>query len=118
MKLDIIEYVKGCTECQQHQVNNRPTRAALNPIYPKPEAMPFETVAIDFITKLLISQGYDSILMVTNHDCMKASIFIPCNEEINAEETAALYLKQVVINFGLPRKIISDWDPQFTSKFM
>ena len=79
--------------------------------------MPFETVAIDFITKLPISQGYDSILTVTDHDCTKVSIFIPCNEEINAEGTAALYLKQVVVNFGLPHKIISDQDPRFVSKF-
>ena len=52
MKTDIMDYVKGCAECQRHKVNNRPTKAALSPIYPKPEAMPFETVAIDFITKL------------------------------------------------------------------
>ena len=77
--------------------------------------MPFETVAIDFITKLPLSQGYDSILTVTDHDCTKAAIFIPCNEEINAEQTVALYLQQVVTNFGqvvtnfgLPSKIISD----------
>ena len=77
--------------------------------------MPFETVAIDFITKLPLSQGYDSILTVTDHDCTKAAIFIPCNEEINAEQTVALYLRQVVTNFGqvvtnfgLPSKIISD----------
>ena len=117
MKLDIADYVKGCAECQHHKVNNRPTRVALSPIYPKPEAMPFETVTINFITKLPMSQGYNSILMVTNHDCTKAAIFIPCNEEINAEGTAALYLKQVVTNFGLPSKIISDQDPRFTSKF-
>ena len=79
--------------------------------------MPFETVSIDFITKLPISQGYNSILTVTDHDCTKASIFIPCNEEINAEGTAALYLKQVVVNFGLPHKIISDRELRFASKF-
>ena len=70
--------------------------------------MPFETITIDFISKLPLSQGYNSILTVTDHDCTKAAIFIPCNEEINAEETAVLYLKQVVTNFGLPSKIISD----------
>ena len=117
MKLDIMDYVKGCAKCQCHKVNNRPTRVALSPIYPKLKAMLFETVAIDFITKLPVSQGYNSILTVTDHNCTKAAIFIPCNEEINAEETAALYMKQVVTNFGLPSKIISDWDPRFTSKF-
>ena len=113
-----MDYVKGCAECQRHKVNNRPTKAPLRPIYPKPEAKPFETVALDFITKLPVSNGYDSILTVTDHDCTKAAIFIPCNEEINAEGTAALYLKQVFIHFGLPSKVISDRDPRFASKFM
>ena len=117
MKLDIMDYVKGCAECQRHKVNNRPTKAPLQPIYPRAEAMPFETVALDFITKLPVSQGYDSILTITDHDCTKAAIFIPCNEEINAEGTAALYLKHVFTHFGLPTKVISDRDPRFTSKF-
>ena len=108
MKLDIANYVRGCAKCQWHKVNNRPTCAALQPIYPKAEAMPFKTVAIDCITKLPLSQGYNLILTVTDHDCTKAAIFIPCNEEINAEQMVALYLKQVVTNFGLPHKIISD----------
>jgi hypothetical protein len=53
-----------------------------------------------------------------DHDCTKASIFIPCNEEINAEGTAALYIKHVFAHFGLPRKVISDRDPRFILKFM
>ena len=117
MKLDIMDYIKGCAKCQRHKVNNRPTRATLSPIYPKTEAMPFETVAIDFITKLPLSQGYDSILTITDHDCTKVAIFIPCHEEINAEQTVALYLRQVVTTFGLPSKIISNRDPRFASKF-
>ena len=79
--------------------------------------MPFETVAIDFITKLPVSQGYDSILTITDHDCSKATVFIPCVEEISGEETAALYAKHVFTRFGLPLKIISDRDPRFASKF-
>ena len=117
MKLDIVDYIKGCAECQRHKVNNWPKWAALSPIYPKSEAMPFKMVAINFITKLPLSQGYNSILTVTDHNCTKAAMFIPCNKEINAEETAALYLKNVVTNFGLPSKIISDRDPRFVSKF-
>jgi hypothetical protein len=115
MRQDIMEYVKGCAECQQHKVNNRPTKA---PLQPKAEAMPFETVALDFIVKLPISQGFDSILTVTDQGCTKAAIFIPCNEDITAEEMAALYIKHVFTHFGLPTKVISDRDPRFMSKFM
>ena len=39
MKLDVMDYVKGCAECQHHKVNNRPTKAPLQPIYPKAEAI-------------------------------------------------------------------------------
>ena len=112
-----MDYVKGCADCQRHKVNLRPTKAPLRPIYPKPEATPFDTVAIDFITKLPESQGYNSILTITDHDCTKVAVFIPCNEEINAEGTAALYIKHVFMHFGLPSKIISDRDPRFASKF-
>jgi hypothetical protein len=90
MQQDITEYVKGCAECQQHKVNNRPTKVPLHPIYPKLEALPFETVALDFIIKLPISQGFDSILTITDQGCTKAAIFIPCNEDITAEEMAAV----------------------------
>ncbi len=80
--------------------------------------MPFETVALDFITKLLISQGYDSILTVTDHDCSKATLFIPCKEAMTVEETAGLIMQHVFPWFGLPLKFISDRDPKFTSKFI
>jgi hypothetical protein len=118
LRQDVKDYVQGCADCQRHKVNNRPTKAPLRPIYPKHEAMPFETIALDFITKLPESQGYDSILTVTDHDCTKAAIFIPCREEINAEGTAALYIQHVFAHFGLPQKVISDRDPRFVSKFM
>ena len=78
LQKEVADYVKGCAECQHHKVNNRPTRAALSPIYPTPEALPFETIALDFITKLPESQGFDSILTITDHNCTKMSHFIPC----------------------------------------
>jgi hypothetical protein len=73
---------------------------------------------LTFIVKLPISNGYDSILTITDHDCSKAAIFIPCNETIKAEGVAELYLRYVFPRYGLPTKIISDRDPRFTSKFM
>jgi hypothetical protein len=87
------------------------------PIFPQPEALPFETVTMDFIVKLPLSNGFDSILTVTDHDCTKAALFIPCNETITAEGVAELYLQHVFKRFGLPRKIISDCDPRLAGKF-
>src|SRR5258707_8196996 len=108
MHKEIMEFVQGCEECQQHKINNRPTKAPLQPIYQKLEALPFDTITLDFITKLPESKGSDSILTVTDHDCTKAAVFIPCREEISAEETATLYLQHMFLCYGLPSKIISD----------
>ncbi len=71
---------------------------------------------MDFIVKLPISQGYDSILTVTDHDCTKAVILLPCQEEINAFGVAKLYLKHIFPIVGLPDKVIPDHDTRFTSK--
>jgi hypothetical protein len=79
--------------------------------------MPFETVAMDFIVKLPLSNGFDSILTITDHDCIKAAIFIPCNETVTAEGVAELYLQHVFKRFGLPQKVISDRDPRLAGKF-
>ncbi len=113
-----MDYVKGCAECQWHKVNTRPIKAPLQPIFPIPEAMPFATIALDFITKLPISQGNDSILMITDHDCSKVVILIPCQEEIMAEGVAGLLIKHLFVRFGLPTKMISNRDTRFTSKLM
>ncbi len=103
-----MDYVKGCAECQQHKVNTRPTKVPLQPIFPIPEAMPFTTITLDFITKLPISQGNDSILTIMDHDCSKAVILIPCQEEIMAEGVARLLIKHLFVRFGLPTKMISN----------
>ena len=71
---------------------------------------------MDFIVKLPLSNGYDSILTVTDHDCTKAALFIPCNEAITAEGLAELYLQHVFKRFGLPKKIISDCDPRIAGE--
>ncbi len=80
--------------------------------------MLFETVALDFITKLPPSQGYDSILTITDHDCTKAALFIPCKEAMTAEEMAGLIVQHVFPQFGLPLQFISDRDPKFMSRFI
>ena len=115
---DVQEYVRGCAQCQQNKMNTHPQKAPLNPITPTIGALPFQTISMDFIVKLPESAGYDSILTITDHDCTKMLITIPCRETITAEGVAELFLRQIFPRFGLPSKIISDRDPRFISKFM
>ncbi len=63
------------------------------PLYPITStfSLPFQTVAMDFITKLPPSYGHNTILTITNHDALKASIFLLYTESIDAVGIAALY---------------------------
>jgi Integrase zinc binding domain/RNase H-like domain found in reverse transcriptase len=108
MKIFVTEYIKGCATCQMSKVNTHPNHPSISPIFPEENARPFETIAMDFITKLPLSGGHDTILTVRDTDCSKASIFIPCHETVDSEGVALLYLNHVVPHFGIPHKIISD----------
>ena len=117
MKTFVTEYIRGCATCQMNKVNTHPTHPPLSPITPKENARPFETIAMDFIMKLPPSGEYDTILTITDMDCSKVSIFLLCKEAIDSEGVAQLYMTHVLPHYGIPKKIILDQDPQFTSRF-
>jgi hypothetical protein len=73
MKDFITQYIKGCATCQMNKVNTHPTKPSLYPITTNPEALPFQVIALNFVTELPISDEYDSILTITDHDYSKAS---------------------------------------------
>ena len=88
---------------------------SLVPITPEHHLL-FQTMAMDFITDVPQSKGFDSCLVVTDHDCTKMSVFVPCNKTCTASDTTTLYQNHVFYCFGLPQKIISDRGLQFASK--
>ena len=107
MKKDVTKYVKGCTICQSRKNQWNKPKPPLFPITSDTYDTPFTSIAMDFIVKLPLSKSYDTILTITD-TFSKASIFIPCNESINAESTAKLYATYVLPHYGLPTRIISD----------
>ncbi len=72
---------------------------------------------MDLITDLPKSEGFDSILTIVDQGCSKAAKFIPCNKTIDGPGVAQEYLKHLVPWFGVPKCIISNRDPHFTSNF-
>ena len=114
MKHTIANYIKGCAICQSKKNNPTNPKPPLFPIPSDMYTLPFTSITLDFIVKLPQSNNYDTILTITD-TFSKASIFIPCNETIDAEQTATLYATYVLPHYGLPSQIISDRDPRFTS---
>ena len=117
MGIFIQEYVKGCATCQATKAATNRPKPPLFPITTNPDALPFEDMAVDLIVKLPTSQGYNSILTVTDQGCSKAAIMIPCREATDAEGMAQLYGQHVFPHYGIPRSVISDCDTRFASTF-
>jgi hypothetical protein len=112
LKQTITEYIKGCHVCQSRKNNPSKPKPPLFPITSDNFTLPFTSVAMDFIVKLPMSEGYDSVLTITD-TFSKACIFLPCNETIDAAGVALLYATYVLPHYGLPSRIISDRDPRF-----
>ena len=113
----IVQYIKGCTICQQNKNITCRSQIPLYKITMAPDAKPFEQVAMDLITNLSPSQGYDAVLTLVDHGCSRAALFLPCHKTITGEKIAHLYFKHLFPWFGISRQIISDRDPRFTSHF-
>src|SRR5258708_32522494 len=72
---------------------------------------------IDQITGMPKIRVKDAILTISEHGCSWAGLFLPCSTTITGPGIAALYLKNVYPWLGLPKKVITDRDPRFTSHF-
>ena len=113
----IARYIKGCPTCQQNKNLTHVTKAPLYKIMVPENTPPFTQIAMDLITGLPKSRGYNAILTIVDHGCLRGAIFLPCNTTITGPQIAQLYYKHVYPWFGLPTKVISDRDPRFMSHF-
>ena len=104
--------MEGCDTCQQ---NKNRTEQLAGKLMPNsiPEK-PWAHILADFITKLPLAQGYDSILVVVDR-LTKMVHFIPTMEKTSAEGLARLFRDNVQKLHGLPESIISDRRPQFVA---
>jgi len=102
--------MEGYDACQRNKNRTEQPAGKLMPnsILEKP----WMHISADFITKLPLAQGYDSILVVVDW-LTKMVHFIPTIEKISAEGLARLFRNNVWKLHGLPKSIISDRGPQF-----
>jgi hypothetical protein len=71
---------------------------------------------MDFVTGLPMVNGLDSIWVVTDR-LTKMRHFVACNQNVNAEDLADLFVNHVWKHHGLPDDIFSDRGPQFAARF-
>ena len=74
-------------------------------------------ILVDFITKLPLAQGYNSILVVVDW-LTKMVYFIPTMKKTSVEGLARLFRDNMWKLHRLPESIISDRGPQFAARLM
>ncbi|CAI7760631.1 unnamed protein product [Closterium sp. NIES-53] len=115
MANDVQKFVTSCDTCQRMKSSKQKKAGLLQPL-PVPK-QPWQVVSLDFITSLPpTNAGHDAILVVIDK-FSKMGHFIPTHTTARTEETAQLFLKHIISQHGIPKTLISDKDPKFTSKF-
>jgi len=76
---------------------------------------PWVYLTVDFITKLLVVAGKDTILVMCDQ-LSKMTHFVATTEEMSAEGLARLFQDNVWKLHELPESIVSDRGPQFAAE--
>jgi RNase H-like domain found in reverse transcriptase/Reverse transcriptase (RNA-dependent DNA polymerase)/Integrase zinc binding domain/Chromo (CHRromatin Organisation MOdifier) domain/Retroviral aspartyl protease len=115
MQEDVKNYVRSCYKCQSNKPNNRHPFGLLQPL-PIPEKA-WEQVSMDLITQLPKTRnGHDAIAVFVDKFTKMVHI-VATNTTVTAPELARIFFREVVRLHGIPKSIISDRDPRFTSHF-
>jgi hypothetical protein len=71
---------------------------------------------MDFITKLPRTNKKHDSIMVLVYKLTKAAHFIPVKLTHKETNIADIYMKEITRMHGIPKTIVFDEDPKFTSK--
>jgi hypothetical protein len=114
MKRDVAEYVALCGTCQRVKAEHQRPVGLLQPL--KIPEWKWEEIDMDFTVGLPRTQHeYDSIWGIV--DCLtKVAHFIPVKTIYTRAKFVELYMSRIVCLHGVPKRIVSDRGPEFTSK--
>jgi len=108
----IIDFIRSCPECQQNKATRHQPYGLSSPLE-LPYA-PWQSIAMDFITELSLSEGCDQLWVVIDRFTKMAHFLALRNK--TAADLAIIFGREVWKHHGLPTDIVSDRDSRFTSE--
>eukprot|EP00268_Persea_americana_P027174 TRINITY_DN26639_c0_g1_i2.p1 TRINITY_DN26639_c0_g1~~TRINITY_DN26639_c0_g1_i2.p1 ORF type:complete len:257 (-),score=12.70 TRINITY_DN26639_c0_g1_i2:629-1399(-) len=114
MRGHIKEYFRNCDVSQQNKAEHLTPACLLQPL-PIPNQV-WEDISKDFIDGLPISKGKSTIFVVVNR-LSKYAHFTALSHPYTAMGVAQVFFHQIFRLHGMPRSIVCDCDPTFTSMF-
>jgi len=114
MVADTWKFIAECTDCQLVKYETAKPRGLLCSL-PVP-SQPWEDLLMDFIVGLPAYKGHTCIFMVVDRFSKGIHLgMLPMQH--TTQGVAQLFMEMVGKIHGIPRSIVSDRDPLFTSKF-
>ncbi|MBW0587187.1 hypothetical protein O181_126902, partial [Austropuccinia psidii MF-1] len=110
----IKDYVSSCQQCSRNKNIHHKKFGLLKPL--KIPSGPWNSLSMDFITQLPLSNSFDSVIVVVDR-FSKMAIFIPAYGTITALDLAQIFISHVFSKHGLPVSIVSDRGSLFVSSF-
>ncbi|CAI7798149.1 unnamed protein product [Closterium sp. NIES-54] len=113
--IEVQQFVTRCDTCARNKPSTQKPGGLLQPLEIPDE--PWESVSMDFITDLPKTRDGHTAILVFVDRLTKMVHFVPTTTDVSAEDTAKLFVTHVFRLHGLPRVMVSDRDPCFTSRF-
>jgi len=115
LKKDVKRYIQGYFKCQQNKVQHQMKVGELHSLK-IPQGL-WQEISIDIIRPLPRSNGMDAIVVIVDR-FTKMIRLKTTTMNISLEGIAKIYRDNIWKLHGVPRKILSDRGPQFTSNFI
>lgn len=114
LRQDVGRWVRECVTCQEVKGETVRKPGLLQPLQVSSE--PWKDIAMDFITGLPKSLGYEVIWVVVDRFSRYAHFVTP-QHPISAKSLALSFFDHIYRLHGLPESIVSDRDPLFVNEF-
>ena len=74
-------------------------------------------ISMDFVMGFLLTSHRYNVILVIVDKLTKCAHFIPVRDTYDVTDVACVFVRKVIHLHGIPKKIISDRDSRFTSRF-
>ncbi|MBW0477827.1 hypothetical protein O181_017542 [Austropuccinia psidii MF-1] len=113
---ELSEYLNTCERCQKANRKHGKKYGLLQHI--EEPKIPWETINMDWVTALVPGAKENFIDCLIILDRFRNSMrCLPCHKEDTAMDDSLLFWNNIICTCGVPKIIISDRDPKFTSEF-
>ncbi|MBW0523574.1 hypothetical protein O181_063289 [Austropuccinia psidii MF-1] len=113
---EFSEYISPCERCHKAKRKHGKKYWLLQHIEERKH--PWETINIDWVTGLVMGskENFNPFIIIVDR-FSKSMRCLQCHKEDTTMVTALLFWNNIISTCGVPKVIISDRDPKFTSEF-